>query len=326
MRRISDERIDAWRAGATFRLHPEMQRITLEVILHTVFGLDEGAGQDRIHDLVLEMLSYADKPGLLLLIDERGDIRARKLQERLGRASPWGRFHDVLQRLDAALLDEIRQRRNAHDAARVDVLSMLIAARDEDGSALRDEELVAEMKTLLLAGHETTATSLTWAVSHLIQHPDVFGRLRQALSHGDTEYLDAVIKETLRLTPIIPMVGRYLTAPLVAGGHEYPAGVVLVPHIYLTHRRADLWPDPERFDPDRFLGRKVSPYEFFPFGGGTRRCIGMAFAQYEMAIVLKQIVLRTRLEFAAGYRPRLVRRGITFALSGGLPVVRQAAS
>ena len=231
------------------------------------------------------------------------------------------------------LFDEIARRRREGTAGRTDVLSMLIDARDEDGGALTDRELRDEMFTLLMAGHETTATSLAWVFTYVLDRPEVLAELRAELARvrGDgrlepehlarLEYLDAVVKETARLAPVVTNVARLLRKPARIGGLELPAGTVASPCIYLTHRRADLWKDPERFDPSRFLGARPGPYAFFPFGGGTRRCIGAAFASYEMKVVLAEVLARTELKLASGYRPRVVRRAITHAPSGGVPVV-----
>jgi cytochrome P450 len=198
---------------------------------------------------------------------------------------------------------------------------------------MTDVELRDEMITLLLAGHETTATSLAWAFHRILGRPDVLAKLdaERARVVGDgsvephhvnaLEYLDAVVKETARLNPVVPNVGRRLQEPMWIGGHHLPAGVVAAPCMYLTHRRPDVWPDPEHFDPERFVGARPSPYAFFPFGGGVRRCIGAAFATYEMKVVLAQVLSRVELRAAPGYRVRLIRRTVTFAPSGGVPVV-----
>jgi cytochrome P450 len=204
---------------------------------------------------------------------------------------------------------------------------------------MSDEELRDQMMTLLLAGHDTTATSLAFALHNILRHPEVLERLREERAQvvgagpvapaqvGRLEYLDATVKETLRLHPIISEVGRVLARPMRIGGWDLPAGAVAAPCIYLTHRRPDLWPEPERFDPGRFIGRRPSPYEFFPFGGGMRRCLGMAFALYEMKVVLAEVLSRVELRLAPGYRMQRVRRSITLAPSKGMPVVveRRAA-
>jgi cytochrome P450 len=213
---------------------------------------------------------------------------------------------------------------------------MLIEARDEAGQPMSDAELRDELITLLVAGHETTATSLAWAFHLILQHPAVREKLRaelrQVIGSGPVapqhaaklEYLDATIKETQRLNPILPLVGRRLHEPMCIGGRDLPAGVVVAPCIYLTHHRPDLWPNPDRFDPDRFLGKRPSPYEFFPFGGGIRHCLGAAFAIYEMKIVLAQVLSRVGLRPAPGHTVRVMRRGITFAPSAGMPVILDA--
>jgi len=200
---------------------------------------------------------------------------------------------------------------------------------------MTDAELIDEMFTLLMAGHETTATSLAWVFHHVLDRPDVLAKLRAELGRvvGDgpveaqhvpqLEYLDAVLKESQRLTPVATNVIRRLTGPMRIAGRDLPAGITVSACIYATHRRPDLWPEPERFDPERFVGARPAPYTFFPFGGGIRRCIGAAFATYEMKIVLAQVLSRVELGSAPGYRMRPVLRTITIAPSGGMPVVAE---
>jgi len=219
-------------------------------------------------------------------------------------------------------------------SGRSDVLSLLVQARYDDGQPLEDQALRDELMTMLLAGHETTATALAWAVHHLLAHPEVGARLLDELHprlapHEVVRlpYLDAVCRETLRLTPIVPLVGRRLTRPMRIAGTPLPAGVVAAPCIYLAHRRPERWPEPARFRPERFLESKPTPYEFLPFGGGVRRCLGMAFALVEMNIVLAGVLSRVELRAAPGYQVRVVRRSVTLAPSEGMPVVasRRAA-
>jgi cytochrome P450 len=233
------------------------------------------------------------------------------------------------------LLDEIAHRRTAGTAGRTDILSLLLDARDEHGAPMRDEELLDEMFTLLMAGHETTATSLAWIFYHVLPRPDVREKLRAELDGvlGDgpvraehvprLEYLEAVMKESARLTPVATNVIRRLHAPARIGGIDLPAGIKVSASIYGAHHRADLWPDPERFEPDRFLGTRPGPNTFFPFGGGVRRCIGAAFATYELKIVLAEVLSRVDLRIAPGYRMRPVLRAVTIAPSRGLPVVME---
>lgn len=328
MQAVTETVLAGWPTGQPFPIHREMQAITLDVILRTVFGLEDASGTARLRELLRQTVGLG---GSVFLLWPR-------LQVDLGRWSPWGRVVRMRHEIDTLLRAEFARRR-ASGVAGADILSLLIEARDEHGQPMSDEELRDEMVTLLVAGHETTATGLAWAFHRVLANDDVRERLRAELrpvrdgealtpeTIGRLEYLDAVVKETLRLNPVVPDVGRRLTRPARFGGWDLPAGVAVVPCMYLTHRRPDVWPDPLRFDPDRFVGRRPTPYEFFPFGGGVRRCLGMAFALYEMKVVLATVLSRLELRAAPGYRMKLVRRSITFAPSEGMPVVvdRRAA-
>ena len=316
MRAIADRAIERWPIGQPFPIHREMQAITLEVIMRTVFGA-EGARLDTLRTLLQRFARIATN--LLWLWPP--------LQVDLGPLSPWGRLVRTRRELDAFLFAEFVRRRAEGVAGRDDVLSLLLAARDEKGEPMSDAELRDQMMTLLFAGHETTATSLAFAFHNVLRHPAVLDRLRAELAQGKPEYVEATAKETLRLNPIVSEVGRVLARPMRIGGWDLPAGVAATPCIYLTHRRPDLWPEPERFDPERFIGRRPSPYEYFPFGGGVRRCLGMAFALFEMKVVLGEVLSRVELRLAPGYRMQPVRRSITLAPSQGMPVVvaRRAA-
>jgi cytochrome P450 len=327
MREVTDHTIERWPIGHSFPLQQEMQSITLNVILRTVFGVDEGPALVQLRDRLTELLSVGANPlGMVL-------SRFPWLRPVLGRIVKQERFAQLLHEVDELLYAQIAQRRAAGRAGRQDVLAMLIEARDETGQPMSDIELRDELITLLVAGHETTATSLAWTFHRILQRPDVLEKLRtelhQVVDSGPVspqhvnklEYLDATIKEAQRLTPILPLVGRRLHEPMRLGGCDLPTDVVVAPCIYLTHHRADLWPNPDQFDPDRFLSKKPSPYEFFPFGGGVRYCLGAAFALYEMKIVIAQVLSRVTLRAASPHTVRVVRRGITFAPSAGLPVV-----
>jgi cytochrome P450 len=231
-------------------------------------------------------------------------------------------------------MEHYRIHRNAIVAGDVNphyILSLLLAARDEDGQPMTDDELCDELVTMLIAGHETTATALSWAFAVLLEHRDVAARLREEVAGIDdpaalagVEYLDLVVKETLRLRPIIPDVVRKTQRPITFAGYDIPAGVSLTPVIYLAHRRPESWPDPERFDPERFRGAKIDPYAWFPFGGGIRRCLGMAFAMYEMKIVLGMILPRVTMRLEKPGSVPVVRRTITLAPKGGTRVVMSA--
>lgn len=323
MREITERNIDTWPTNQAFPIHTHMQDITLDVILRTVFGVDEGPEQGRLRECLAEMLTLGANPIRLI----------PWFQRLIGVFTKGRQITQLMQEIDELLYAQIAHRRAASGAGREDILSLLIEARDEDGQPMSDEELRDEMITMLVAGHETTATSLAWAFHCILARPEVVEKLqaelRTVIGVGPVEpqhiakldYLDATIKETQRLHPILPLVGRLLHEPLRIGGQDLPAGVMVAPCIYLTHHRPGLWPEPERFDPDRFVGKRVSPYEFFPFGGGIRHCIGAAFALYEMKIVLAQVLSRVTLRAAPGHKVHLVRRGITFAPSEGMPVV-----
>jgi cytochrome P450 len=328
MRDITDRVIDGWPLGAPFPIHTETQRITIDVILRAVFGLDEGGSYEELRTRMVEGATVVTDHPLLLL---------KALQRDLGPLTAWRRVTRLRAEVDAMLFAEFARRRAEPPRERTDVLSLLLAARDEDGAPMSDQELRDEMVTLLLAGHETTATTLAWVLRYVLARPDLHARIRDEVAAlgdaarvpgaPDLPLLDATIKETQRLMPIIPMVGRRLHAPATIGGHTLPAGIVAAPCMYLTHRRGDLWDEPEAFRPERFLGRRPTPYEFFPFGGGNRACLGAAFASFEMKIVLARMLGRVELRALPGYRARVVRRGIAFAPSEGMPVVvdRRAA-
>src|SRR5204862_1141483 len=208
---------------------------------------------------------------------------------------------------------EIAERRRAGDLEeRDDILSLLLQARHEDGSPMSDIELRDELMTLLVAGHETTANALAWAIERLIRHPDKLDRLAEETKTGETEYVDAVITETLRLRPVISLVARRLKEPVEIGGWALPAGATVAPSIYLVHRRPDIYPDPERFVPERFLDNSPGTYTWIPFGGGIRRCLGASFAMFEMKVVIPEILRRVEIE-AAGPPETVRRRAITFA-------------
>jgi cytochrome P450 len=241
------------------------------------------------------------------------------LRRNLGPWSPWGRFLRAREALDAFIYEEIALRRaenaSAEDAPD-DVLSLLLQARHEDGSPMSDVELRDELVTILGAGHETTATGLAWAMERLLRSPRVLARLRESLDEGD-EYLEATVKETLRARPVIMDVARKLTAPLRIGGYEVPAGCYVLPAIAALHYREDLFPQPREFRPERFLEGKTDTYAWIPFGGGVRRCIGAAFAEYEMRVVLRAILERADLR-APDPKPEKVKvRNITLAPGRG---------
>ena len=326
MRDIAVRAIDRWPVGRPFPIHREMQAITLDVIIRAVFGVDQEALFDGFRAQVERFVGQANGPSAPF-------IALRPFQIDLGRFSPWGRFVRNRQAVRETVLGEIRRRRADGVAGRTDIMSLLVEARDENGEPMGEDELVDEMFTLLMAGHETTATSLAWIVWHLLNHPEAMETLRREIADVTggapleaqhlprLEYLDAVIKESMRLTPVATMVARRLHAPARIGGIDLPAGTSVGANIYMAHRRPDVWPDPERFDPTRFAGARPNPFTFFPFGGGVRRCLGAAIATYEIKTVLPEVLSRVDLRIAPGYRMRPVLRAVTIAPSHGMPVV-----
>jgi cytochrome P450 len=304
MGEIAEREIDSWPSGTPYKLRPRMQALTLDIILRTVFGVG-GEEAEKLADLrgaLREFLDITTNPRLLLPLLLVGPNRVRGIPA----------FRRRIDRVDELIYREIAERRRAGDVEeRDDVLSMMIAAHHEDGSPMRDEEMRDELLTLLVAGHETTATSLSWAVERLVRHPEKLERLRTEVSDGREEYLTATIQETLRLRPVISIVLRRLTEPVEIGGYELPAGVSVAPSVYLVHRNPEIYPEPDRFLPERFLERPPGTYTWIPFGGGVRRCLGASFAQFEMAVVLKELVRRHRIRPAKPESERVFRRAIT---------------
>jgi len=315
MARVAAEEIERWPTDRPVRMRPRMQAVTLEVILRAVFGVGEGDALTRLRDELRSTLNLLGNPRRAIFLVLLGP-------ERLRRFPP---FRRRLERVDALLFEEIAARRVTTDLAeREDILSLLLGARREDGSPMSDRELRDELMTLLVAGHETTATALSWAVELLARHPDALGRLEGEVAAGGDEYLDAVIKETLRLRPVIALVLRKLVEPMEIGGRMLPAGVSVAPSIYLAHRNPEVYPEPERFRPERFLEQQPGTYTWIPFGGGVRRCLGGAFAEFEMAVVLRELVSRRAIR-PVGTRPEhSVRSTITNVPSRGAEVIAGA--
>jgi cytochrome P450 len=322
MREVAAREVERWPIGEPFAAHPSMQAITLDVIMRTIFGVSSADPRlAPLRDALVRWTTRGTSPlgtAMLLLVPPERLARLLAVRSRLVPWADLSRAHHETDRLVRELIAARRREAPSHD-----IMSLLLEARDESGAGMTDDQLRDEMLTLLVAGHETTATTLAWTLHHLLAHPEWLARAR-----ADEAVLEAAIKETLRLTPIIPMVGRVLAQPATIGGVDLPRGAVAFACIYLVHHRADLWPDPLRFDPSRFVGKKTDPATYFPFGGGTRRCLGMAFASYEMKLVLSTILSRCDLIAAPGRRVRLIRRGLTFAPSGGMPIVvtRRAAA
>ncbi|HEX6228410.1 MAG TPA: cytochrome P450 [Solirubrobacterales bacterium] len=313
IREVTLREMESWPVGEPFALRPHTQRITLAVIMRAVFGVHDESRLARFERLIDEFSARVNSV-----------IAFPPLRRDLGRWSPWGRFLRAREALDRFIYEEIALRRaemeggeDGHD----DVLSLLLEARHDDGSPMTDLELRDELVTVLGAGHETTATALAWAVERLLRNPRALERLRRSLDAGEDDYLDATIRETLRARPVIVDVARKLTAPTRIGAYELPAGTYVMAAIAALHYREDLFPEPYEFRPERFLDSRPDTYSWIPFGGGVRRCIGAAFAEYEMRIVLRAILQRADLA-APDPKPERVRiRNITLAPGRGARVV-----
>jgi cytochrome P450 len=313
MEEIAQREVASWPRGVPFAVHPHMQDLTLEVIMRIVFGVDEGDPllaelRTRLRSFLESTANQKEMRKLLLY----GPVRADR--KRI--------FAHVLDPVDAIIASVIADHRRRDDLAdRDDVLSMLLLATHEDGSPMDDVELRDELVTLLVAGHETTATALAWALERLTRHPAALERLTEEVRAGDEEYLDGVIRETLRLRPVLPFVGRLLREPQTIGGYDLPAGARVAPSIHLVHRREDVYEQASAFRPERWLGVRPNPYTFLPFGGGIRRCLGASFAETEMRAVLGAIVSNVRLSPARPEDEKVGRRVITLVPARGAEII-----
>jgi cytochrome P450 family 135 len=311
IRDVAEAEVRRWGEGETIVLRERMRALTFEVIARAVFGVAEPARIERLRRAlaaVIEMQMVFFLPAAT--------------RRELGGRSPWGKFRRRLAAADELIYAEIRRRRGEPDLdERGDVLSLLLRARDEDGGGMTDVELRDELMTMLLAGHETTATALAFAFDLILREPGVAARLREEAGAGDDAYLDAVVSESLRLRPVIDANERTLTRPRTVGGWDLPAGIRVYPAIVVVQLREDLYPEPQRFRPERFLGGEASPYSWLPFGGGIRRCIGAALAQAEMAEVIRTVISSVELRTVRPRREPVVIRGITMVPEHGTPLV-----
>jgi cytochrome P450 family 135 len=313
---IVDAEIDSWPLGEELPIHPRMQAITLEVILRVVFGVSEGPRLEQLRVVLTKVLEETASPFAQLI-----GLASR----RFGGRGPWAKFETQLRAVDELLYAEIADHRKRDDLEeRDDILSLLMQARFEDGSGMSDEDLRDQLMTLLLAGHETTATALAWTFDLLLRHPRELARLRDSLEAGEDDYLRATISESLRLRPVVPLAGRRLGKDLEADGLTLPAGTDVTPAIWLAHTRADVYPEPFAFRPERFLDEAPDTYAWIPFGGGVRRCLGAAFAEFEMRIVLREVLTRCELHKANPRPEKIGRRNITLSPKDGTPVVLTA--
>ncbi len=315
---ITDEVTKKLEMNQAFNVRAIMQEITLKVILKAVFGITEGERYQQLEDLLKAWLSFFDSPANAAI------IFFPVLQKDWGSWSPWGRFLRIKAKIDDLIYAEITERRQQENYGGNDILTLLMLAKDEAGNPMSDQELHDELLTLLIAGHETTASSLTWALYWIHYCPDVAEKLRShfsILEHNNDlldiiklPYLDAVCSETLRIYPVILTTFlRILQTPLDLMGYQFKPGTAFAPAIYLVHHRDDIYPNPKQFRPERFLERQFSPYEYFPFGGGSRRCIGMELAKMEMKIVIFTILSTYQLKLRSSRPLKPVRRGLTVA-------------
>jgi cytochrome P450 family 135 len=322
MLEATDRAIDSWPLEREFSLLPTTQQLTLDVILRAVFGVEAGPRQDELKRRLRSMIEpVSNRFGMLLMV-----------LMRFGNNTAVRRFEERRRRVDELIYDEIARRREAPDLEqREDVLSMLLLARDEDGRPMTDEELRDQLVTLLVAGHETTATGLAWAFDLILRTPRVHAELRQAVAEGDDAYVDAVAKETLRMRPVVPGVGRVVRGgAFELGGYTLPEGTEINPSISVIHARPDTFPGPRDFRPERFLeDDPPDTYTWIPFGGGTRRCLGASFALFEMRVAIRRVIERTTLEAASSKPEQVERRGVTMVPKTGTRVLlreRRAAA
>jgi cytochrome P450 family 135 len=317
VREIAVREIESWPPGAEVTLHPRMQAITLEVILRAVFGVTDEARRERLRELLPQLLDSTSSVSLQFRV---------LLSRRFEKLDPLGFLEELSAQIDDLLFAEIAERRaDPNLDARQDILSLLAQTKFEDGGAMSDRELRDQLVTLLLAGHETTATALAWTADLLVRHPDVLQRLTDEIDAGEGDaYLRATISESLRLRPVVPLAGRRLTSELQVNGWTLPAGTDVTPAIWLTHTRADLYPEPYAFRPERFLEDRPTTYGWVPFGGGVRRCLGAAFAEFEMRVVLTEMLRRRSLHAVTTAAERVTRRNVTFSPRNGTRLVTRS--
>ena len=304
---VTAAEVARWPRGEPFAVHSSMQAITLEVIMRAVFGVTDPARLEALRESLVAVLAESGSPaaiGLLL-----GPVRRLPRYRRFARHSA---------RADEELYAEIAERRaDPALSEREDILSMLVAAEFDDGTRMEDRELRDQLMTLLLAGHETTATALAWTIDLLLHNTQAHQRLLDELGSDGDAYLDAVATESLRIRPVVPMTGRLLRQPMTLGGYELEAGHVVLVAIYMAHTDSETYPDPFAFRPERFLDGGPDTYSWVPFGGGTRRCIGAAFAQMELRVALRTIFESVRLAPADPRPERMMRRNVTLSPATG---------
>jgi cytochrome P450 len=312
MDELTERELASWPREQATPLHPRLQRLTLEIILRAVFGLERGARLDALRDLLTQILAFTESPLSLL----------PPLPSALSHFGPPAQLERLRLRVDELIFALIEEHRGA-GADGDDVLALLLAAKHEDGSPMGDEELRDELMTALTAGHETTASQLAWAFERLGREPAVLDRLQDERDRGEEEsYLTATINEILRLQPVLPNAEpRLVKQPVQIGGVTYEPGVALFVNAWLVHHDPDLYPDPYAFRPERFVEEAPGTYTWIPFGGGRRRCLGASFALLEMKIVLRSVLSRCEVQPAASRREATRRRSITISPADGCTVI-----
>ncbi|MGO9760769.1 MAG: cytochrome P450 [Solirubrobacteraceae bacterium] len=308
---VARREIDRWPLGEPFELWPRMQAISLEVVMRATFGDVDSERLELLRQRIVDLTNWVNSRRRLALLAAVG--------ERSMTANP--NFRAVMRPVEELVLEEVRRRRasgerDQHD----DILAMLERAPGEDGGQMGDEKMRDELVTFLSDG--PTATSLAWAFERLLRHPDKLARVRAEVLAGDSEeYVEAVVKETLRLCPAVPVVMRRLTEPMQLGDYTIPADTIVAPCVYLMHRRADVYPQPRSFQPERFLGDAARTYTWIPFGGGVRRCVAVVFAQLEMKRVIQTVLSEVELRTAESRSEGAARSSVSFAPDGGATVI-----
>ena len=318
VREVTEREVEAWPTGEPVVTHDRLQDLTLEIILRAVFGLDPGERFEALRDRLSELLAFGEQPLTLF------GPPSERMEVLLNRGGPLAGFLDLRNEVDRLIFELVDERRAEHEG-RDDVLSLLLEARHEDGSPMSAQELRDELMTLLVAGHETTATSLAWAFERLVRAPEAMRRLVGEVDSGDDAYVTATIQETLRARPVLPNTApRLVVKPIEVGDWSYRPGVCLVANGYLLHHDPDVYPDPYSFRPERFLDSPPGTYTWIPFGGGRRRCLGASFALLEMRIVLSAILSAYEVRPVAGRAEVARRRNITIRPGRGSRIATAA--
>jgi len=313
VREIAAKRLAGWRSGQRLKLHDEMEAISFASIMRVVFGEHSDDSHAELRELIPEMMDRCDSPFTLMPWFRR----------ELAGSSPYARLMKVIDKIDEVLFQTISERRaDPMTQFRDDTVSLLLRAEHEDGSPLADREVRDEVLTMVMAGYETTTSGAAWALERLLHSPDVLERLTAEIEGGqDDTYLDAVVKETLRARPVVPVVARHLTEPIELDDYMIPAGTTLMVSIYLVHTDPETYPEPEEFRPERFLAGPPDAAAWIPFGGGVRRCLGARFAELELKVILTQVLASARLRATGRSAEGFKRKRFTFAPEGGATAV-----